>query len=255
VTGLALTTRWLARSLEWRTETGSTSAEVMAAARAGAPHGHTVIADSQTAGRGRLGRVWHSPPGANLYLSCLYRPDAALALDRVPQITLAAGVAVCDTVNAFAAGASLKWPNDVLVADMKIAGILTEMSTQGSRAQAVVIGIGLNVGSRDFPGELARTATSLFRLTGRAPDRAEVAAHLLAGLEAWLEVFADDPAAIPAAWRRRTEIMGREVHVQKGERRITGTAARLDDAGALWLDTSDGPLRVVAGEIEVSPCP
>src|SRR5262249_5814013 len=147
-----LHTRWLGRELVWLPRTGSTNDEALARARAGAPHGLVIVADEQTRGRGRLGRVWHSPPGDNLYLSVLLRRDRppAWAL----PLPLIAGVAVSDTLEGFSCGTAIKWPNDVLIDGRKVAGILTESSTVGGRLEAIVVGIGVNVNVADLPPEL-----------------------------------------------------------------------------------------------------
>jgi BirA family biotin operon repressor/biotin-[acetyl-CoA-carboxylase] ligase len=247
-----LATRWLARPLEIVADTASTNDDVMARARAGAPHGTTVIADTQSRGRGRLGHAWFSPPGDNLYLSVLLRTD--LPPTRVPPITLAAGVAVCETVNALGVRASLKWPNDVLVPPRKLAGILAEMSTRGARAEAIVVGIGLNVNTMRFPDELAPIATSLRReLAAPAPlDRAAVAAQLFARLEDWLDRFlAGGVADVASAWRARAWGLGARVRVNGDRGMLEGTAVDIDDEGALRVATATGEQRVLAGEIAI----
>jgi BirA family biotin operon repressor/biotin-[acetyl-CoA-carboxylase] ligase len=256
----ALTTRWLARSLDLRAETASTNDDAMAAARAGAPHGHTVIADTQTRGRGRQGHTWFSPPGANLYLSVLVR--TSLPPPRVPPITLAAGVAVCEAVNAFGVRASLKWPNDIVVPTgmgtsfHKLGGILTEMSTRGGHAEAVVVGIGVNVNTVAFPPEIAAIATSLAREAGGAPlDRDAVAVRLCGALETWIDVFlAGRMPEVAAAWRARAFGLGKRVRVAADEGMLEGVAVDVDDDGALRLDTGGGRVtRVIAGEIQLVP--
>src|SRR5262249_55503202 len=132
---------------------GSTNDEAMARARGGAPHGTAVVAEAQSRGRGRQGRGWQSLPGEDIYLSVVLRLD--LPPHAPPPVTLAAGAATCDTVNQFAAGASIKWPNDVLLSGLKVAGILTEASTRGDRVEAVILGVGLNVNAPELPAGLA----------------------------------------------------------------------------------------------------
>jgi BirA family biotin operon repressor/biotin-[acetyl-CoA-carboxylase] ligase len=248
--GLAarLDTRWLGRELRVLDETTSTSSDALAAARAGAAHGLVIIADRQTAGRGQKGRVWHSPPGDSIHMSVVVRLDVPPA--RVPPVTLAAGVAVCDAVNAFGARASLKWPNDVLAHDhRKLAGILTESTTRGGKLEAVIIGLGVNVGTTAFPDELSTIATSIALAAGRAPARVDVAARVCGELERWLEVFRARPAEVMAAWRQRTHLLGRPVRVRDGDEVIEGVARALDDDGVLVLDTAAGERRLVAGEV------
>jgi len=249
---LALPTRWLGHELVLLADTTSTNDEAMRRGRAGAPHGLCVIADTQSHGRGRQGHVWHSPPGENLYVSVLLRLD--LPPMRVPPVTLAAGVAVCDAVNALGVRASLKWPNDVLVErGMKVAGILTEMSTRGMRADAVVVGIGVNVNTAEFPAELAH-ATSLRRELGAPLHRAQVVTGLLTALEDRFDRFVSEPTrALADAWRARSHVWGTSVRVASEGVMLEGVARDLDDDGALVLETADGRrVRVIAGEVQPS---
>ena len=139
-----------------------------------------IAADAQTAGRGRLGRSWHSPPGDNLYLSLLLRPSRAPA--EIPPLTLLAGAAVADAVAALGLSPRLKWPNDVQLVDRaldggarrrKLAGILTEMVTAGAAVEHVVVGIGINVNGTDFPPDIADRATSVALALGQRSSRAQ----------------------------------------------------------------------------------
>jgi BirA family biotin operon repressor/biotin-[acetyl-CoA-carboxylase] ligase len=245
---LDLATRWLGRELLHLASAGSTNDVALERARAGAAPGLVVIADEQTRGRGRLGRSWHSPAAGNLYLSALVPPPASPA--QAPSLTLAAGLAVKETLNAAGCAASIKWPNDVLVSGKKVAGILTETATRGARLEAVVIGIGVNVNG-DPPPELAAIATSARACLGREVDRAALAADLLARLEAWLDVHrAEGAAAIARAWRERSEFLGRPVRVIVDGETLAGEARDLDDEGALLVAVAGrGLVRVVAGEV------
>lgn len=225
----------------------STNDEALALARAGAEHLTCVTAGEQTRGRGRAGRSWHSPPGTNLYLSVIVRstlPPAAL-----PGITLAAGIAVCDAVRASGvAGARLKWPNDVLSGDRKLAGILTEMTSKGGVVDAVVVGIGVDVDTRrdDLPAELAAVATSIRDETGAPQDLGRFTDLLLVTLEPWLDQFlAGGVAAIAAEWEARAEL-GRTVMV--GTR--SGVVRGLAPDGALRVELPGGEeVRVMAGDV------
>jgi BirA family biotin operon repressor/biotin-[acetyl-CoA-carboxylase] ligase len=225
--------------------TGSTSDDALARVRAGAPHGTVLLADAQTKGRGRGGRTWISPPGANLYLSVILRP--VLLPHEAPPLTLAAAVAVCDAVRGLGCRATIKWPNDVLVDDKKVAGILTESSTRGGRLEAVVIGIGINVNWTELPPELAPTATSLALALGHAVDRDRLASDLLAALGQWIgRHLADGAAPIARAWRERAATLGRRVSTIQG----TGLARDIDDDGALIVELDDGETVLVrSGEL------
>ncbi len=226
----------------------STNDEAAAWARAGAPHGATVVADAQTRGRGRLGRAWHSPPGANLYSSTVLRPP--IPPRRAPPITLAAAVAVAEAIAAEGLAPELKWPNDALVDGRKVAGILTEMTATVEAVAFVVVGIGVNLNQRDFPDELAARATSLARELGRAVDRDAFAARLYARLGEWYDRFiAGGPAPVAAAWKRHARLFGRTVTVDNGRERITGVAEDLDHEGALIVRRGADAVRVFAGEV------
>ncbi|HEX7879969.1 MAG TPA: biotin--[acetyl-CoA-carboxylase] ligase, partial [Candidatus Eisenbacteria bacterium] len=151
---------------------GSTNAEALELARAGAPHGTLVIADRQTAGRGRQGRRWESPPGVGLWFSWVLRPELELA--RGFLVTALGALAISDAVGRLTGrAATVRWPNDVLVGRSKLAGVLAEARGQGTRLEVVVLGIGVNVGQRaaDFPEELAGIATSMSIEAGRPVDR------------------------------------------------------------------------------------
>lgn len=235
-------------------EVGSTNDEAAAWAREGAPHGALVVAESQTKGRGRLGRAWSSPPGDDLYLSVVLRPRMPPAA--APPLTLAVGLALLDTARAFGASAHLKWPNDLLVeidgARRKVAGVLTEMATSGSRIEHVIVGIGLNVGAREFPPELTGVATSLRLATARAPDRGEVLVTLLDGLDRrYADFVAHGTPATVRTWKREVDFLGRIVTVSAGREKITGLAQDLDDEGALILvDESGTRHRLWAGDVQ-----
>jgi len=251
VVAARLTTAWLGRAWRQLARVESTNDEAAAWARAGAPAGAVVVADEQTRGRGRLGRRWHSPPGASLYLSAVLRPP--LPPHRVPPLTLAAGVAVAETLVQFDLAPALKWPNDVLVDGKKIAGILTEMSADLDRVHHVVLGIGVNLNVHAFPEELAAIATSVAIVRGATVARAEFAAALCARLEHWHDRFvADGAAPVVAAWRQHARLFGKRVQVTAGRERMEGVAEDLDEDGALRLRLDDGRVvRVVAGEIAI----
>ncbi len=186
----ALTTARVGRSLTVVDETGSTNDDARAAARDGAPDGHAIVADRQSAGRGSRGRQWASPGGTDLYLSVLARPEG-IGLARIPALTLSVGLAVVRTLDAVleAAEAKVKWPNDALLAGRKVAGVLVEGESRGATLDALVIGIGLNVNRSSFPGELAKTATSLRLHADRTFARDAVLASLLGQLERAIDDF------------------------------------------------------------------
>lgn len=251
-----LGTRWLGRAFEWHAECGSTNDLAGERARGGAPAGLVVAADAQTAGRGRLGRSWHSPSGANLYFSVVLRPTRPAA--EIPSLTLLAGAAVAEALARFTARPRLKWPNDVELRDeagrrRKIAGILTEMSSAGSSASHVVVGVGINVNGADFPPEIADRATSLRRALGRPVDRLAVLVAVLEALEPLCEAFERrGPAAAVEAFTAHAAFPApcRVTMPGRPQERLAGTALGVDPDGALRLRDETGQIhRVISGEI------
>ena len=228
-------------------------------AREGAPEGLLVVADSQTGGRGRMGRSWFSPAGQNLYLSLLLRPP--MPAHRLPPLTLIAGAAIGEVLARALADSGarprLKWPNDVEVdrADgqtRKLAGILTEMATEREQIRHVVLGIGINVNQATFPAELDGRATSLARLSGRAHDRTRLLAALLDALEpAWDQALRDGGAAGLARWRALAGLP-RPCRVSRphGDAPLAGTAVDVDAEGALLFQDAAGQMqRMLSGEL------
>ena len=237
------------RHVEWRAVVDSTQNLARDLARDGAPEGTIVIAESQTAGRGRLGRQWHSPAGCNLYCSLVLRPP--LPPIAVPTFALVVGLAVADAVQALlGARAALKWPNDVLLDGRKVAGILTELDAEIERVRYVIVGIGVNVNTEAFPADLATRATSLRLAAGHPVDRARFTGGLLAALEARYRRFlADGFAAMRPEWEASAALTGKEVRVTAPEGEVSGRVVGVDDDGALRLAGPRGELRVVAGEV------
>jgi BirA family biotin operon repressor/biotin-[acetyl-CoA-carboxylase] ligase len=251
----ALATRTFGRSLLCKAVTGSTNSDAVALGRQGAPEGTVVIADAQTAGRGRLGRTWVSRPGLNLYLSILLRPSVPPAI--APQLALVAGLAVAETLEGEGLSASIKWPNDVLLAGRKASGILTELEAEADRTAFVVVGIGVNLNGTadDFPPELRSLATSLRLARGRGVDRARFAANLLQRLEVCYARFQTGGFGnLARDWEKRSALVGRDLTVDGVEGKVTGRYAGVDTDGALLLDDSAGAgrhRRVLAGDVTI----
>ena len=230
--------------------TTSTSDEAKRAAKDGAPHGATWVAEQQTAGRGRQGRAWVSPRGENLLFSVLVR--VACPPSRLPPVALVAGLAVRDAVARAAPDADvrIKWPNDVLLDGKKLAGVLVEAITLGSRVEAVVIGVGINVHTRAFPDELEDRATSVSLIARDPPDRAVILADVLAGLDRDLHVVVSRGLGLV---RRRLEasdaLHGRRVRSDGGDE---GIASGIDEDGRLLVRRDDGIMaRWSAGEVHL----
>jgi len=229
----------------------STNTELARLASEGAAEGLAILADEQTAGRGRLQRAWSSPKGAGLYFSLLLRP--AIPQDQWPLITFVAALAVGDALRE-AAGVEtdIKWPNDLLSGERKICGILAE-AIDTPLGRSVILGIGINLTQRAFPEELADVATSVAEASGRQPDRETILAALLRALSRWYSLL-HEPAGrekIVAAWTSRSSYAkGRLVQVSNGDEVWQGTTCGIEDDGALRLDTATGEIKVVrAGDV------
>jgi BirA family biotin operon repressor/biotin-[acetyl-CoA-carboxylase] ligase len=210
----------------------------------GAADGTAVVADAQTLGRGRRGRVWHAEAGTSLLLSVLLRP--ALEPSRLPLLSFAAALAVAGALEQVAdVPARLKWPNDVLVGGRKIAGVLLESRVSGTGA-VVVVGIGVNLRQTSFPAAMAQTATSVWLATGRDVDREAVLIALLAELDRWrFRLDAEGFEPVRARWLALTDTIGKRVTVDA----LTGIAVDLAMDGALIVDDGTTLHRIVAGDV------
>ena len=227
----------------------STNTEALNQARAGAKEGLCIVALEQTAGRGRRGREWVSEKGAGIYFSIVLRPEIELRF--LPLITLMAGVAVHDTLSYAGLRPDIKWVNDILVNEKKIAGILAE-TTETPEGLAVIVGIGINIRSSNFPPELASTATSIEESGGVTAF--DVVERLTVHLTHFYEQLrtSDGPAAIIDEWRRRsTYYAGKRVRITMGDETVTGITDGLEPNGALRLRKNDGTtVTVQAGDVE-----
>ncbi|MEY2570294.1 MAG: BirA family transcriptional regulator [Acidimicrobiaceae bacterium] len=229
--------------LRWVAETGSTNADLLAAARDGAAEGVVLVADHQTAGRGRQGRTWEAPEGASLLVSILLRPAA----EHASAVTMAVAVAAAEAVELVAGFLpKLKWPNDLVwpgdgtADDRKLAGVLAE--ADWGAAVAVVVGIGLNVRwPRDLPPELADVAIAINHISDVDVDREQLLIALLQRLDRWYG--APD---LRDRWRELSATIGRSVRVELADEQVTGIAVDVDDAGHLIVEQADGARRSFA---------
>ena len=228
----------------------STMIEAFRAAVDLAIEGEVVIAERQTKGRGRMGRVWVSPWGKGLYFSIVLRP--ACAPSEAPRLTLLAAVAVSEAVEKVTGIRPLiKWPNDLLVNDKKICGILTEMSAELDRVRFVVVGIGLNVNTPAF--QLPPEATSLKIATAKVVSRVALLQEILRAFEArYFAMKKDGYAAVLTEWRARSAMEGRTVRFVERGQEIRGTAAGIDDDGGLLVKLANGSVvKRMAGDITI----
>jgi BirA family biotin operon repressor/biotin-[acetyl-CoA-carboxylase] ligase len=234
------------------TEISSTNSHARELAEKGAAEGEVVLAESQTHGRGRLGRRWESPPLANLYLSFILRPK--LAPVHAPQITLMAAVALAETVGSFIPQkVTIKWPNDILVNGKKLAGILTEAACVPERVEYVILGIGVNVNYPidSMPQELRQGATSLLDLTRIEVNRESFLRRLIQDLDRCygdLEQSGFEPLA--PRWEAHFGLRGQRVRVELIDQVVVGRARGIAQDGALLVQGDDGTLqKVIAGDV------
>ena len=244
--------------IRWYAETDSTNRCLADAARAGAPEGLVVAADHQRAGRGRLGRRWEAPPGRNLLVSVLLRPS--LAAEHRHLCTAVVAMAAAEACSRVAdVEPALKWPNDLVVGDRKLAGILAEVVGE-EPAPAVVVGIGVNVGwpapdgapgEPPLPAELQGSATSLWRACGRRHEPRAVLEALLADLEPRVAALAttEGRLAQAAEFRRRCSTIGATVRVELDGETVTGQALDVTPEGHLVVDVGACMRTIVAGDV------
>jgi BirA family biotin operon repressor/biotin-[acetyl-CoA-carboxylase] ligase len=229
----------------------STNQEVINRALAGAPEGLCIVAAEQTAGRGRMQRDWISPKNAGLYVSVLLRPT--FAPETWPLLTLMTAVAVNDALRETCdLQTDIKWPNDILVNDKKLCGILAE-TFETSSGRAVVIGIGVNLSKESFPGELQQTATSVEEVTGRTANVDQLLQVVITRLISCYEILgtAQGPEEILAEWIKRSSYAeGKPIQVRETDKMFSGTTRGLERDGGLRVETSAGEIRIVrAGDV------
>ena len=247
-----LSTHDLGQTVHFFESLPSTNERAFQLAQEGAEHGEVVVADQQTAGKGRRGRTWVSPPAVNLYFTAILRPD--LPPQRAPELTLVAAVALAETLIEAGAAASIKWPNDVQVGGKKVGGILLELSADSEVIHFVTLGMGINLNATaaDFEGELAESATSLMEARGQRVPRALFTAALWTRLEHWLDLHAEMGfAPVRTRWKELSATLGAEVLVKTDRTELRGIAEDVDVSGALLVRREDGTLeRVLAGDVE-----
>lgn len=243
-----LTGQRFGRNLFYHSVTASTNLLAKALANDGSPEGSVVVADSQTGGRGRMGRIWLSPSGVNLYFSLILRPGVPLI--RVPQLTLLVAAAVHQALSSAAADLVplIKWPNDILLNGRKVCGVLCEMQSEPDLTHFVVVGIGINVNQSLMPSELQDMATSLFLETGRLFSRPELLASVLNHFEplydAWL--LQDDLGFILPYLERYSLLQSKQVTIDQFKRKVSGKVAGISRGGELKVESSDGQVLFIS---------
>lgn len=243
----AIGERW---RLVYRREVDSTMTLARELADGGAPAGTVVLADAQSAGRGRLGRSWVSEPGVNLYFTAVLRPS----LELLRQLAMLTPLAVAEGIEA-AAGvtAEIKWPNDVQIGGRKVCGALIDAEVRGEERAVALVGIGINVNfDPTTVPELREIATSLRAALGRPLPREEVLIAVLERMAALLDLCARG-GSVREAWKERLNTLGREIALRAGDRIERGRAVDVSDDGGLVLALADGSRRVfAAGEVTLS---
>jgi len=230
-------------------EVSSTNEVAKKLADDGAAEGTVVIADAQTAGRGRLGRSWHSPPGVGIWLSLILRPP--VAPPTAPQLTMTAAVAVCKVLRqATGVDVGIKWPNDLMVEGRKVCGILTEMKAEMDRVHYVVLGIGINVNSEGFPPEVAPVATSLKQVAGRTFNRVDLVKQILVEMD---QVYPDYKrkgfTPFREDWQQLNVTLGQAVTVTTLGESFAGMATGIQPDGSLVVEGENGVRSFYAGDV------
>jgi BirA family biotin operon repressor/biotin-[acetyl-CoA-carboxylase] ligase len=231
----------------------STNALARTLAAHGAPEGTLVITEEQTAGRGRRGRSWISPAGANLLFSLLLRPP--LEGERVFVLTMVLALAGLKAIKRVAGvNAMIKWPNDLYVGAKKLAGVLTEFSVREKKVDWAVLGMGMNVGWHpEVPQGSGAPATSLLEETGQPVSRNELLVEILKGFEAlYRDVLRGSMEALYDEWNHKCLVLGKAVVIESDTERIEGRALRIDDCGALIIEDAKGDQRrILTGEVSL----
>ncbi len=248
-----LKTRWAGRTLVFLDEIDSTNNEAKRQAEDGAPEGTLVVAEIQNAGKGRRGRSWVSPKGSGIWMSLLLRPK--FEPYHASMLTLVAAMAVEEGIRRVTGlETGIKWPNDIVSEGRKLCGILTEMSTDVDTIQYVVVGIGINANTAEFPDEISSMATSLKLVCGREINRAALVAEVMAAWEKFYEKFQEmlDFSLIKEDYNKRLVNVGREVKVLASKGEYTGISLGINNVGELLVELPDGEIRhVMSGEVSV----
>lgn len=249
-----LTTRILGKKeIHHLRETVSTNITAKQLAAGGAPEGTLVVSETQTGGKGRLGRNWFSPFGEGIYISLILRPSISPA--EAPKITLMTAVAMAEALHSGTGlYVSIKWPNDILISGKKTAGILTEISTEMDAVDYVIIGVGLNVNIASFPPEIREKATSLLIETGKAHSRSSLMRDFLKWFENYYELFQRaDFEPILNRWRQFSQIAGRRISVETIGGMTIGRALDIDRDGFLMVEDNGGQIhRIYSGDITLN---
>lgn len=248
-----MNTAWAGHPVTFYQELSSTNLQAKLDAENGACQGALIVADMQTAGRGRRGRAWSSPAGTNVYFTLILKPDYGPG--HTSMVTLVMGLAVAEGIRkTCGVEAGIKWPNDIVVNGKKVCGMLAEMSVERDYVHYVVIGVGINVRLQEFAPEIADTATSLCQESGHRVSRAELIVNVMKSFEDTYETFcaAGNLSGLMARYNKLLVNRGREVRVLDPKGEFRGISGGINETGELLVKREDGSLaEVYAGEVSV----
>ena len=248
-----INTQWAGKRVYYREETESTNEDVKFLAEEGMEHGSLVIAETQTAGKGRRGRNWCSPKGNSIYMSLLLRPD--LPVDRASMLTLVMAVSVADALSQlYDLEVKIKWPNDILINKKKDCGILTELCDHPDHTYSVVVGIGINVNQKGFPEEIAEIATSVLIEKGDSCNRADIVLAVMEYFEYYYDLFAEggDLSALVDIYDTYLINRNEQVKILDPAGEYEGLAKGINDRGELIVELADGKITTIySGEVSV----
>lgn len=249
-----LQTKVMGRSVHVFDEVDSTMTKAQELVASGSPEGTLVLAEQQNAGKGRMGRKWHSPPGKGIWMSLILKPR--IPLHFTPQLTLLTAVALCRAIRRTVhVEVGIKWPNDLLIQGRKISGILLESGAEDERIQYIVAGVGISVNlvAEDYPEELKKIATSLAIEAGHLVDREALLTNFLQDFEELYDLFHEQGfAPIRILWEANSVSLHKLITVTTPNGRLTGTAESIDDMGALCVRTETGELiKVYSGDVNL----
>lgn len=248
-----LNTEYIGHSIVYKKITDSTNTECKRLCDSRAEEGLTVVAEKQTAGRGRLGRQWDSPEGTGIWMSVMLKPQ--VNPERASKVTILAAAAVYMALKDMGIDSGIKWPNDIVIGSKKICGILTEMKCTGENIDYVVVGIGINVNTEKFPEDLAEKATSLKIETGQFVDRNELIGRILTWIEVFYQSFrtSGDINKVIEIVRQGSIVLGKDVLLIRGNEEIQCKVRDIDNDGELLVEyKEDGSVhRVISGEISI----
>ena len=245
-------TKWAGTKVYFRKETESTNEDAKYLAEEGMDHGSLVVADAQTAGKGRRGRGWESPAGEGIFMSLILRPD--FSPNRASMLTLLMAVSVAEVLSNLYQDlkVNIKWPNDVLINEKKVCGILTEMSAEPDFIHHVVTGVGINVNQSSFPEGIADIATSIKLELGERVDRAQIIVGVMEFFEYYFDIFRQRLDVSVHIYDSYLINRGREVRVLDPKGEYEGKAEGINDKGELIVRLPDGSVSCVAsGEVSV----